>query len=160
LGIRIKSDLIGVDSEAGTDFILIQQEFHELKKQFSFILALLYFSSAVGATIHQHYCMGELVGFSLFDTQSKACGKCGMEKHTEESKDCCKDVSIVIKPGDSHTFSQPDYNLTFCLLTIAESHFTICELRIKQSSNNTTYCSHSPPLLKQPFFIQYQNLRI
>ena len=39
-----------------------------VKKVFSFILTLLYFASTVGTTIHQHYCMGELVGISLFNT--------------------------------------------------------------------------------------------
>lgn len=131
-----------------------------MKKLASFILALLYFSSAVGTTIHQHYCMGELVGSSLFNTRNEACGKCGMQKHTEESKDCCKDVSILIKSGDSHIFSLPVYDFNSFPTVIPENHFTICDLRIKQNSNNTTYRVHSPPLLKYPFFILHQNFRI
>lgn len=104
--------------------------------------------------------MGELVGSSLFNTNDKACGKCGMEKHTEESKDCCKDVSIVIKSGDSHTFFQPVYDLTSLSPAIPENNFTICDVRINPHSNNTTYRTHSPPLLEYPLFIQHQNFRI
>lgn len=139
---------------------LIEQERHIVKKLASFILALLYFSSVVGTTIHQHYCMGELVGSSLFNTRNDACGKCGMQKHTEENKGCCKDVSIVIKSGDSHTFSLPVYDFNSFLTVIPENHFTICDLRIKKNSNNTTYRVHSPPLPECPLFIQHQNFRI
>ena len=139
---------------------LIEQEHHAVKKSASFILALLYFSSTVGTTIHQHYCMGELVGSSLFNTKNKSCGKCGMEKHTEESKDCCKDISIVIKSGDSHTFFQPVYDLNFFSPVIPEIIFIICDVRINPYSNNTLYRAHSPPLLEYPLFIQHQNFRI
>ena len=149
-----------VDSEAGTDFMRDSTRTNAVKKLSSFILIILYFSSAVGTTIHQHYCMGELVGLSLFNTRNNACGKCGMEKHTEESKDCCKDVSIVIKSGDSHTFFQPVYDYNSFWLAIPENSYTICGVRVKPHSNKATYCAHSPPLLKYPLFIQHQNFRI
>ena len=152
--------LNAIDSEAGTNFMLDSTRMHAVKKLSSFILIILYFSSAVGTTIHQHYCMGELVDSSLFNTRNEACGKCGMQKHTEESKDCCKDVSIVIKSGDSHTFFQPVYDCNSFSLAIPENNFTICDVRIKQDSDNTTYRAHSPPLLEYPLFIQHQNFRI
>lgn len=104
--------------------------------------------------------MGELVGTSLFDLKNKECGKCGMKKHTQESKDCCKDVSIVVKPGDSHTFSQPVYDLNFFSLTTPEIPFTVYDVKIKQERNIITYWAHGPPLLKNPLFIQHQNFRI
>jgi len=83
-----------------------------------------------------------------------------MEKHTEESKDCCKDISIVIKSGDSHTFFQPVYDLNFFSPVIPEIIFIICDVRINPYSNNTLYRAHSPPLLEYPLFIQHQNFRI
>ena len=131
-----------------------------MKKTCSFILALVYLSFTVGATIHQHYCMSELVGTSLFDLKNKECGKCGMKKHTEESKNCCKDVSIVVKPGDSHTFSQPAYDLNFFSLTTPEIPFAIYDVRIKRERNIITYRTHNPPLLNHSLFLRFGNFRI
>lgn len=131
-----------------------------MKELSSFILAIFYLYFTIGATVNHHYCMGELAGVSLFDLKSKECGKCGMKKHTEASKDCCKDVSIVIKSGDAHTFFQPVYDFNSFSLAIPENRFTVCDVRIKQDSNNTTYRAHSPPLLKYSLFLQYQNFRI
>ena len=104
--------------------------------------------------------MGELVGYSLINTENESCGKCGMEKHAEESKDCCKDVSIVVKTADSHTFFQPVYDVISFTLAIPENHSIICDVSIKQERNQKTYRAHSPPLLKYPLFIQHQNFRI
>jgi len=149
-----------IDSEAGTDFMRDSITTHAVKKLSSFILLILYFSSAVGTAVHQHYCMGELVGMSIFNTKNKACGKCGMEKHTEASKDCCKDVSIVIKSGDSHTFFQPVYDCNSFCPALPEINFTICDVRVNPHNNTTTYRAHSPPLLKHPLFLRFSCFRI
>jgi hypothetical protein len=104
--------------------------------------------------------MGELVGTSLFDLENKECGKCGMKKHTEESKNCCKDISVVVKTGDSHTFFQSVYDLTVFSIATPEKYSSIYEIPSKQESNNILYGSHSPPLLEYPLFIQHHNFRI
>jgi hypothetical protein len=78
------------------------------------ILTIFYSYYSIGATIHVHYCMGELVETSLFGTSDKACGKCGMEKHSEND-DCCKDVQVVVKSSENHIsspyvhLSQPNF---------------------------------------------------
>lgn len=63
-----------------------------MKKVFAFILAIVYLSSTVGATIHLHYCMDKLVNWTLQEEGSK-CKNCGMEK----DGGCCKDENKFVK---------------------------------------------------------------
>ncbi len=101
-------------NRAGTEFTpAFKVRQLEVKKVWAFILAVFYISSIIGATVHQHYCMGELVGTSLFDLKDDECGKCGMIKHPPASKDCCKHISIVFKTSDSHIFSQMVYDFSW-----------------------------------------------
>jgi hypothetical protein len=130
-----------------------------VKRIYSVILALIYLIATTGATIHQHYCMGELVGFSLFDLTDQKCGKCGMEKHTEASKDCCQDVAIVVKAGDSHTYSSTFYDLsTFSVDLPAQFEF-ISGIPVLPETFKV-FPPHGPPVLKIPLFIQYCTYRI
>ncbi len=50
---------------------------------------LIYGSATMGATVHIHYCMNELVGWSLFNDKDAKCGRCGMEE--KDKQGCCKD---------------------------------------------------------------------
>lgn len=50
---------------------------------------LIYGSATMGATIHLHYCMDELVGWSLHHDEDEKCGKCGMDE--KDNGGCCKD---------------------------------------------------------------------
>ena len=68
-----------------------------MKRAITSILAVLYLSTSMGATVHFHYCMNRLVGWGLADGESKFCESCGMEKKTVMDgcsvgmKDCCHD---------------------------------------------------------------------
>jgi len=63
-----------------------------MKKVLAFILAIVYLSSTVGATVHLHYCMDKLINWTLNNEGSK-CKNCGMEK----DGGCCKDVNKFVK---------------------------------------------------------------
>ena len=52
------------------------------------ILALLYINASAGATLHLHYCMGQLADWGLQHNESKKCSKCGMEEKKDNG--CCK----------------------------------------------------------------------
>ncbi len=133
---------------------------HCVKRLFFTILALFYLTSTIGATIHQHYCMGELINSSLFNSNSDSCGKCGMEKHSDETKDCCKDLSIVIKTPDSHNFLEAVYDFNPPLIFLPA--ISLILLNLHEYSEEVDKVSHvySPPLLKCPLFIQHCNFRI
>lgn len=53
------------------------------------VLVLLAFAlSNLGATVHEHYCMGKRIESSFAHLDEKACVNCGMEK---SDNGCCKD---------------------------------------------------------------------
>lgn len=76
-----------------------------MKKVLATILAIVYLSTSMGATVHLHYCMGKLFSWSLTDKDSKSCGRCGMPK-SSTNRHC-----MVVKDGcckDKHTHVQLD----------------------------------------------------
>ncbi len=66
-----------------------------VKKVIVAILAIVYMSTTSGATVHMHYCMGELLSWGLSAEKKEKCDNCGMQKGT--GKDCCKDEHKVLK---------------------------------------------------------------
>lgn len=68
-----------------------------MKKFLLSILAFVYISSSTGASIHMHYCMGQLADWGIDQNKSKTCGKCGMDKSDEKDNGCCKDEQKFIK---------------------------------------------------------------
>jgi hypothetical protein len=104
--------------------------------------------------------MGELVGTSLFDFKDEECAKCGMEKHGESTRDCCKDVSITIKSDGSHTLSQAVYDFNSYPVLICAAHLPPVNFEIPKNLDQASYHSHSPPLSKHSLFLQFGNFRI
>ncbi len=68
-----------------------------MKKFIITILAFLYISSSTGATVHLHYCMGELVQLGFWRSNTNKCGECGMEKNNAKPNSCCKDEHKQLK---------------------------------------------------------------
>lgn len=68
-----------------------------MKKIIVAILSILYISTASGATVQLHYCMGKLVNWSIGHDESNTCDNCGMEKDGKGKNDCCKDEHKQIK---------------------------------------------------------------
>jgi hypothetical protein len=68
-----------------------------MRKFFLTILAFVYITSSIGATIHMHYCMGKLANWDIGQNISKTCGKCGMDKADEKNNGCCKDEKKFVK---------------------------------------------------------------
>jgi len=71
-----------------------------VKKFAATILAILYLVTSTGATIHMHYCMGQLKSSGLWHTakMKDACPTCGMTK----KKGCCEDKHTVLKVGKQY----------------------------------------------------------
>jgi hypothetical protein len=73
-----------------------------MKKLFITVLAIFYLSVSSGATVHFHYCMGELIEWGLSDNdfaKENDCSNCGMKKGLSE--DCCKDQKQEYKLKES-----------------------------------------------------------
>lgn len=85
------------------------------------ILATFYITTATGANLHFHYCMGEFAGWSFWqETEHEKCGQCGMEKKEGDERGCCKDeyqqvkIKVDQKSNDSE-FSQIFYKSAILL---------------------------------------------
>lgn len=75
-----------------------------MKKLLVTILALVYLTTSIGATVHLHYCMEKLVGWELTTegNETKGCSYCGMtaahDQHCEnQGQGCCKDEVKQVK---------------------------------------------------------------
>ena len=71
-----------------------------MKKAVVILLILIYSSATMGATVHLHYCMNEIVGRSFLHNDDGKCGKCGMEEQDKEG--CCKDEKKQFKLKTDH----------------------------------------------------------
>ncbi|MBK8787031.1 MAG: hypothetical protein IPN43_11205 [Chitinophagaceae bacterium] len=65
-----------------------------MKKFLVTILAFLYISSTIGATLHMHYCMGKLADSGLMGNSATLCSNCGMQ---ETGNGCCRHEQKFVK---------------------------------------------------------------
>lgn len=76
-----------------------------MKKCIAAILAVLYLSTSIGATVHLHYCMGKLAAWTLQAPSGKDDLLCGMQKMPVSKgcsfakKSCCRDEYHQIITG-------------------------------------------------------------
>jgi len=99
-----------------------------MKKFLLTILAFVYLSTSMGATIHLHYCMGKLFSWSLVDNDSKNCSECGMPKdgtsgHCMSFKNgCCQDSEAHLQLDKDQKATEAAYTfsaLSFAALPVA-----------------------------------------
>jgi hypothetical protein len=137
-----------------------------MKKYLTGLLAFLYLSTSMGASIHLHYCMGKLISWGLINHESRNCDYCGMPKNTADwtsfssSKHCCKDVHQEIKAGSDQKLIRVEFQFvkktakaTLSFAAFHSSSFT--------SGLLTIPTTHVPPILHgQPVFLLNRRLLI
>jgi hypothetical protein len=77
-----------------------------MKRFIAVILTIIYMSTAMGATVQLHYCMGKLVAWELGSSKEDHCKGCGMKlpaagTHNSKKK-CCEDEYKEIKLKKDH----------------------------------------------------------
>ncbi len=132
-----------------------------MKKFITVILAVLYLSTSMGATVHMHYCMGKLADWGLGHNKSKTCGECGMEKKNALDDGCCKDEHKVIKNDSDQKLTESSFQLMEVMASALLPVYT--HLRPVQISSVTEEnpLSNAPPrcssvavyILKSTFLI-------
>lgn len=70
-----------------------------MKRPALIILGFIYLLASTGAMVNLHYCMGNLVEWTVVNSHSDTCGKCGMAK-SDKPQGCCKDEEKFIKNTD------------------------------------------------------------
>lgn len=82
-----------------------------MKKLFTAILAVIYIGSSTGATLHLHYCMGQLAEWGFGSKELKVCPGCGMDKKQTDTKGCCKDENKFIKNSTDQKNAESSFHL-------------------------------------------------
>ena len=133
----------------------------QMKNIITVILAILYLSTSMGATLHMHYCMGKLADWGLVHDKSKTCGECGMEKSDAQDSGCCKDEHKLIKNDSDQKINETSFQLME-VMALAP-HPVHIELSLVQISSVTEEnpLSNAPPrsssvavyILKRTFLI-------
>lgn len=123
------------------------------------ILLVSYFAVSSGIVVNFHYCMNRLASTELFATESKQCGKCGMDMH--KGKGCCHDEVKVIKmQGDQKVTAATAYDLSSPVITaFVPSEFIAASFYNTITGHDQQ--DHLPPLLApQDIYLQYCVFRI
>ena len=131
-----------------------------MKRLLITVLAIFYLSVSSGATVHFHYCMGELIEWGLSnDNSEKAtdCSNCGMKKGLSE--DCCKDQKQAYKLKESQktplSTLQP---VIFALVPVSYPDFNQI---LPSTPADLIPASNAPPrTLKTAVFVRNCNFRI
>lgn len=115
-----------------------------MKKFLASILAVLYFATTAGATVHLHYCMGKMVEQNLWHEQKKTCSKCGME-NSQQDNGCCKDEHKQVKVENDHYASA----VVFHSMQLASAALPVTFLEIPDiafsSITEENPTGHAPP---------------
>ncbi|MBI5856842.1 MAG: hypothetical protein HZB42_04250 [Sphingobacteriales bacterium] len=116
-----------------------------MRKFIATILAFLYITTSGGATLHMHYCMGQLANWGLGHDKSKTCGKCGMKKSDEKENGCCRDEhKFVSNKGDQKTGETGIRILQLLSLALPQAFYIITEI-VPSSLSEKNPISHAPP---------------
>jgi len=138
-----------------------------MKKVFATILAVIYLSTSMGATIHLHYCMGRLFSWSLVNQENKDCAGCGMPKSNSSShgaavKDgCCKDKLTQVKLDKDQQTSESAYsffNLTAEAVPV--NTWSLPDGYVSAFIIGLPTANAPPDPDKVPIFIRNRNFRI
>jgi len=138
-----------------------------MKKVFATILAFVYLSTSMGATVHLHYCMGKLFSWSLIDKDNKDCGQCGMRKGNTDShfrtmkEGCCKDTQTIVKLDKDQKAAESAHKLFNLSSDIVVGNFVNLPDRFVTSLTVDHPRTNAPPDSgKVPLFIRNRNFRI
>ena len=124
-----------------------------MKKFLVTILAFVYLTSTVGATVHLHYCMDKLVAWGLGQEKSNksTCQYCGMSKSPankhcgKEIKGCCKDDQKQVKLENDQKLSETAIKVAKISGEIISHVFPVHTFKPVNSLPETYPLNHAPP---------------
>jgi hypothetical protein len=132
-----------------------------MKRTLLTILAIFYLGISSGATMHFHYCMGELVSWGLVKQSGKVCEFCGMPMAETKKNSCCKDVKQEVKSEKTQKVSQPVYKFDQLSTAIIQPElYTNYQVQIPVKITREALSNAPPNGQKIPVFIKNCTYRI
>lgn len=130
-----------------------------MKKFVITILAIFYLGASSGATVHLHYCMGQLIDWGISQSENEECANCGMEKGNSE--DCCKEQEHKITVKDSPKASAIVYYFNTLGLNIPPTVYSDPRILYGDTFALKGVYSDSPPRTQAtPVFVRNCTFRI
>lgn len=130
-----------------------------MKRLLITLIAVFYLGVSSGATVHLHYCMGQLVDWGLVSKNPEKCGNCGMKTGT--SKDCCKDEHKQLKFESAQKVSQNTFELKAQSIDLGFSPYNSeTELYVRTLIEEYPISNAPPKTPNTPAFIRNCNFRI
>jgi hypothetical protein len=138
-----------------------------MKRCLATILAIIYLSTSMGATVHLHYCMGKLMGWGLLGHSDKDCTFCGMPTNaaakdcTVAMKGCCRDEHHLIKNKGDQKDALHSFELSKVPVTAADVPYGQWINPFVVSPVLAQPVGNGPPLAGSiPVFLRNCNFRI
>lgn len=135
-----------------------------MKKLLLTLLAVFYLAVASGAGLSMHYCMGELVDWSVYDDQKHACDFCGMEKKdaaASSATDCCKDVQHFAKVDQAQKANAQLFNFEQAPVVLnVLPLYAVVAVSLKKHATPLVWVNAPPKSLQLPIFIKNCTYRI
>jgi len=138
-----------------------------MKKVLVSILAIIYLSTSMGATVHLHYCMGRLVSWGLADRSGNSCDFCGMRKMDASGacivgmKNCCHEESKQIRNDKDQKTGQAFFRVMKLMPVVADLALPAWVDPIVPSPVLSRPVPHGPPSVAPiPVFLRNCNFRI
>ena len=131
-----------------------------MKKLLITVLAIFYLGVSSGATVHFHYCMGELIEWGLSNDSSEGaddCSNCGMKKGVSEN--CCKDQKQELKLKESQKAPLSTFNAKILVVEPILYHELLVQT-LPSCSEQHSFVNSVPRTEKTPVFILNRNFRI
>lgn len=131
----------------------------QMKKFIITILAVFYLGISSGATMHFHYCMGQLIESGLISKEFKKCSKCGMK--ADSTKNCCKHDSKLVKVDNAQKLSDNSYHFKAFSSDLAWNKYSVVPEVYASSITEEQPLSNAPPATDNtPVFIRNCTFRI
>lgn len=125
------------------------------------IVAFFYLGTSSGATVHFHYCMGELVKLGLTVPDEASCEFCGMTKNATKKNSCCKDDFKQAKIDQSKKATQLVYEFKQFPAVIQHTFRNDAyQVALSALKTNTVFSNAPPERLSVPVFIRNCTYRI
>ncbi|WP_316809745.1 HYC_CC_PP family protein [Pedobacter heparinus] len=132
-----------------------------MKRTLLTILAIFYLGVSSGATVHFHYCMGELVSWGLEKQSRTICDFCGMPKSASKKKSCCKDVEQQVKVAKSQKVNQVIYKFDqLPSLSVLPELFVSYQAPVPVKITGTAWSNAPPDEQQIPVYLKNCTYRI